>query len=251
MVNFEINDGIARVTLDAPPLNILTRTLLADARRVIRSVAQDETVRVLLLQTVGKHFSAGASVPEHMPPQCDEMIVEFMATVLALKEFPLPTIAAVQGRCLGGAFELVQAADIIVAGESAQFGQPEIQLGVFAPAACALLPERIGVTRAAELLFTGDAIPAREAQAAGLVTRVVADECIGDSADALARRIARHSAAVLRSMKKALRQYHQDHFRNAMAGAARIYTNELMRTHDALEGLEAFTAKRAPEWRNQ
>jgi len=132
---------------------------------------------------------------------------ELYGKALEIRNCPKPTIAAVQGRCLGGAFELVQAADIIVAGESAQFGQPEIQLGVFAPAACALLPERIGVTRAAELLFTGDAMPAREAQAAGLITRVVADECIADSADALARRIARHSAAALRSMKKALRRF--------------------------------------------
>lgn len=251
MVNLETDNGIARLTIDAPPLNILTRAVLRDVRDALITIAADSTTRVLLLQSAGKHFSAGASVAEHLPPECDEMIAEFMATVLALYEFALPTVAVVQGRCLGGAFELIQAVDIVVAAESAQFGQPEIHLGVFAPAACALLPERIGPAHAAELLFTGEAMPAQQAQAAGLVARVVADECVREAAETVVQQIARHSAAALRATKKALLASRQDQIRSALTAAARTYLHDLMHTHDALEGLQAFTAKRTPQWSHQ
>jgi cyclohexa-1,5-dienecarbonyl-CoA hydratase len=208
-------------------------------------------VRVLLLAAEGKHFSAGASVDEHLPPEYEAMLDDFGATVLALHDFPLPVIAAVQGRCLGGAFELVQAADLIVAAEDAQFGQPEILLGVFAPVACALLPERVGAARAAELLFTGDPLGAHDAAAAGLVARVVSAAMLNEESLALAQRIARHSAAALRMTKQALRAATGASARAGIASATRIYTQELMVTHDALEGLQAFVQKRPPQWSHQ
>lgn len=251
MVSLETGYGIARMSIDAPPLNILTRDVLRAVRDALTKVAADSTTRVLLLQAAGRHFSAGASVEEHLPPECVQMIGEFMDTVSALREFGLPTVAAVQGRCLGGAFELIQAVDMVVAAESAQFGQPEVHLGVFAPAACALLPGRIGPARAAELLFTGDAMTAHDARAAGLVARVAPDERVHEAAEALAQQIARHSAATLRAMKKALLERDQQQIRSALSAAARTYLDELMHTHDALEGLQAFTAKRSPQWSHQ
>lgn len=248
MVTLDIAAGIAHIRIDEPPLNVLTRAVLADLRGALDRAEADSTTRVLLLTAAGKHFSAGASVEEHLPPQCDEMIPEFMTTVLALRECPLPTIAAVQGRCLGGAFELVQAADIVIAASNAHFGQPEILLGVFAPAACVLLPERIGPARAAELLFTGDPIDAERAQAAGFISRIVGVDELEAAALATAERIARHSAAALRSMKQAMLACRTHDTRQALAVASSCYLDELMQTHDALEGLQAFTAKRTPLW---
>ncbi|MEX2282258.1 MAG: enoyl-CoA hydratase/isomerase family protein [Gemmatimonadota bacterium] len=251
MIDIQSADGIARITLCAPPLNILNRALLREFREALNNLRNEASLRVLLIDAEGKNFSAGASVNEHLPPECDEMLADFAATVLALYEFPVPVMAVVQGRCLGGAFELVQAADLIVAAEDAQFGQPEILLGVFAPVACALLPARIGPARAAELLFTGDPISARHASEAGLVASVVGRSELAAESLALAQRIARHSATTLRMTKRALRVAADRSPRHGITAATHLYTKELMASHDALEGLQAFGQKRVPQWSNQ
>ena len=250
MISVHYDDGIARLTLKSPPLNILTRDVLAQLRSALQTAQHGPALRVVVLAADGKHFSAGASVEEHLPEEYREMLADFEATILALREFPLPVIAAVQGRCLGGAFELVQAADLIVAAEDAQFGQPEIQLGVIAPIACALLPTRVGPARAAELLYTGDPLSAEAAAAAGLVARVVPRAALEDEAYALAQRITRHSAAAVRATKAALRAAGGD-VHPAIAAATRVYREQLMVTHDALEGLLAFVQKRPPQWSHQ
>jgi cyclohexa-1,5-dienecarbonyl-CoA hydratase len=127
------------------------------------------------------------------------------------------------------------------------FGQPEIALGVFPPAACALLPALAGPGAAAELILTGDPIPAARALALGLVARVVPDEQVEADVRALAARIARHSAAALRAAKGALRAAGAA-AAPALRAAERAYVNGLMRTDDAVEGLRAFLEKRPPVW---
>ncbi|HKJ92953.1 MAG TPA: enoyl-CoA hydratase/isomerase family protein [Longimicrobiales bacterium] len=241
-------DGIARLVMKSPPLNILTRAVMKELRQALASLANEDTLRVLVLMAEGKHFSAGAAVEEHLPPEHEEMIPEFAETIRALYHFPTPMVAAVRGRCLGGGFELVQTADIVVAGESAQFGVPEIQLGVLPPAACGLLPELTTPQVAAELIYTGDALSAADALAVGLVRRVVPDEAVDDGALALAGRMARHSAASLRRAKRALRAAYSARVEHAVHRAVEIYLHDLMKTADAVEGLRAFTEKRRPEW---
>jgi cyclohexa-1,5-dienecarbonyl-CoA hydratase len=241
--------GVARLTLDHPPLNILTRDLLAGLRAALAALAEDTTLRVVVLGAAGNHFSAGADVGEHLPPAWKAMVPEFLETITALRAFPVPTVAAVRGRCLGGGFEVAQAVDLVVAGVSATFGQPEIALGVIPPAACALLPLLAGPARAAEIVLTGDPLTAAEARDAGLVLRVVPDEQVEEEALALAGRIARHSAAAVRVAKRALRSPARERFEaDALAAVGRRYARDLMHTADATEGLTAFLEKRAPAW---
>jgi cyclohexa-1,5-dienecarbonyl-CoA hydratase len=244
-----VADGVGRLTLDAPPLNVLSRDLLGRLRSHLATLAQDPAVRVIVLESAGPHFSAGADVAEHLPPACDAMIPEFTDTVAALAACPVPLIAAVRGKCLGGGFELVQAADLVVAGEGASFGQPEIALAVYPPAACALLPALAGPSAAAELILTGDPIPAARALDLGLVARVVPDDRVEGDAEALARRIARHSGAALRATKRAVRAARD--VAPVLRGLASLYLDDLMRTRDAVEGLRAFLEKRPPAWSHQ
>ena len=234
--------GVARLHLSWPPLTILTRAALAELRVALAAAAADTTLRALLLTAEGRHFSAGADVREHLPPDHEALIPEFLDTVAAIAAFPAPVVAAVRGRCLGGGFEVVQAADLVVAGEGASFGQPEIVLGVLAPAACVLLPRVAGSQGAAELMYTGDPIAAPEALRLGIVRRVVPDGEVEEAAAALARRIARHSAAALRLAKRALRAGPD------FADIAALYRDDLMTTADAVEGLRAFVEKRDPVW---
>jgi cyclohexa-1,5-dienecarbonyl-CoA hydratase len=247
-IETSVRDGIGRLVLNDPPLNILTRDLLGRIRLGLEELRTDDSLSVLVLSAMGKHFSAGADVKEHLPPEHTEMIPEFLETIGTLDAFPIPVIAAVQGRCLGGGFELAQAADLIIAAESAVFGQPEILLGVIAPAACALLPRLQLGSAADEMLFTGDPLPALDALQSGLVRRVVPDTELEEATMALAGRIARNSPAALRLVKRALRGGEGRTRAEAMELAGHLYLDEVMATRDALEGLEAFMEKRVPEW---
>jgi len=247
-VNVDVADGIGTVTLSHPPLNILTRAVLGELRAVLGELAGLPRLRVLVLAAEGKHFSAGADVGEHLPPEHEELIPEFLDTIARLATFPLPVIAAVRGRCLGGGFELVQAADIVLAAEGALFGQPEILLGVSAPAACLLLPLRTRHAVAAEVLFTGDTLSAEQAEAAGLVLRVTPEADVEEEAKRLALRMARHSAVALRATKKTLLLGPAASLAAAGRAATAIYVDELMRSEDAPEGLRSFLEKRTPTW---
>jgi cyclohexa-1,5-dienecarbonyl-CoA hydratase len=246
-----VEGGIATLTLDHPPLNVLTRALLADLRGAFTGLAGRSGLRAVVLTAEGRHFSAGADVAEHLPPTYRTLIPEFAETIEQVLTFPLPVFAAVRGRCLGGGFELVQAADLVVAGEGASFGQPEILLGVTAPIACVLLPRRVTAGVAAELLFGGDAFSARRALETGLVQRVVPDAQVETEAAALASRCARLSGAALRATKRTLLATAGLLTADALREAAALYVNELMETADAREGLNAFLEKRAASWEHR
>ncbi len=250
-IHTSIDGGIGRIVLDEPPLNILSQKLLGELRTELGVLEQEKSLRVLVMSAEGKHFSAGADVGEHLPPAFEQMIPEFVETVAAIDSFPLPVIAAVKGRCLGGGFEVAQAADMIVAGEGAMFGQPEILLGVLPPVACAVLPDICSAGRAAEIVFSGEALNAQQALEAGLVLRIVSDKAVEADALELAGKIARHSAAALRVTKSALRAGMTDRRATSLAAAGKIYVDELMQTEDAVEGLQAFMEKRKPEWKHQ
>lgn len=250
-ISRSIENGVGRLVLNRPPLNILTSEMLCRLLSDLESLGSVQDLRVLVLSAEGKHFSAGADVGEHLPPHYGEMIRQFMETVRAIDGFPVPVIAAVRGRCLGGGFELVQVADIVVAGESAVFGQPEIMLGVFPPAACAVLPRVCGRALAAELILTGESIDAEEARDAGLVRHVVADDQVESRALEIAGKIARHSAAAVRLAVDVMSDSALADRETSFRHAANLYTDDLMQTHDAVEGLEAFLAKRQPSWTHE
>lgn len=244
-------DGLGRIVLAEPPLNILTRSMLSELRAALAGLASEPSLRALLVTASGPHFSAGADVGEHLPPQFAELIPEFLETVLAIATFPTPVVAAVQGRCLGGGFEVALAADVIVAAEGASFGQPEVLLGVLPPAACVMLPLRCAHGKAAEIIYSGEAMGADEAAEAGLVQRVVPDAQLEEAALEIASRITRHSAATLRVAKRMMSGGEAESLQAAFDRAGRIYVDELMNTRDAVEGLQAFMEKRRPSWNHQ
>jgi cyclohexa-1,5-dienecarbonyl-CoA hydratase len=246
-IDVKSSEGIAHVVLDDPPLNILTQDLLAEVREALSGLAADPTLRVMLIRAEGKHFSAGASVKEHLPGTVERMIPEFMQTIQALHDFPVPVVCAVQGRCLGGALELALAADIVIASERAVFGVPEISLGVIPPAACIQLPRLVPPGVAAALVFTGEPIGAHAAMTAGLVLRVVEEDALHAEAMRVALSISAHSAAALRKAKETLRAG-AGLVDRTMMEASRIYLDDLMRTTDATEGLQSFIEKRQPHW---
>jgi cyclohexa-1,5-dienecarbonyl-CoA hydratase len=170
--------------------------------------------------------------------------------LLEVLEFPVPVLVAVQGQCLGGGLELALACSRIFAAPGAHFGQPEIKLGVFAPAASVLLPYRVNQPTAEDLLFSGRSIGAHEAHRLGLV-QVVDEDPVASALAYFEEHLQARSAAALACATVAVRGAMQREVRARLAEVEKLYLEWLMKTHDANEGLAAFLQKRQPEWTHQ
>lgn len=242
--------GVVRLTLDRPPLNILTTAMMRQLESALGTAAGDPTARAIVIAARGKAFSAGVDVGEHTREKVGAMIAAFHSLCRTLVEIDVPTIAAVAGPALGGGCELAALCDIVVAAESATLGQPEIRVGVFPPVAAAAFPLLLGRAGLAPVLL-GEALPASRARQIGLVTEVVPDGAVEETVQRIVGTLAGLSAAALRLTKRAAMAGFRRHFAEALDHAERVYLHELMNTADAQEGLEAFLAKRAPIWRHR
>ncbi len=242
----------ATITLNRPPLNILdvpTISLLGDT---VAELARDRELTLLILRGAGdRAFSAGVAVQDHTPDRVGDMLETLHGAIRRLRDLDAITVAAVQGHCLGGGLELALACDLLIATEDARFGQPEIELGCFAPVASALLPTRIGAGRTLDLLLTGRVLSCDEAGTLGLVTRQVPTGGLDAALATLTAQIAERSAPVLRLTKKAVRAGRDLPFDQALAETERIYKEELLPLEDLEEGAAAFLAKRRPVWRHR
>jgi cyclohexa-1,5-dienecarbonyl-CoA hydratase len=246
-IRVEIASGLARITLDRPPVNVLTTAMMRDLAAALRRVAADETVRVVRLDAEGKTFSAGVDVGDHLGDLLPSMMASLGDLFVAFASVPQPVVAVVQGAALGGGLEVVLGCDLVVASEKATFGQPEIKLGVFAPAASCLLPPRIGQAAAEDLLLSGRSVDAQEALALGLVT-AIADDPQAAALDWFDRHLADKSASSLALALAAVRAARAAEIRRRLRDLEALYLDRLMKTRDANEGLNAFLAKRAPKW---
>ncbi|MFQ5418749.1 MAG: enoyl-CoA hydratase/isomerase family protein [Anaerolineae bacterium] len=248
-IKVAVQKGIATLTLNRPPVNVLHIPLLQQLAEALALLAQDVTVRVLVLRAEGKLFSAGVDVADHTPDKVGEMIPLFDRVCRSLAEFPLPTITAVHGHALGGGCELVICSDLAVMAEGAKIGQPEIQLAVVAPIAALRLPALVGYRAAADLMFTGRSLPAAEAHRMGLVNQVVSAAAVDESVREQAERLAGLSRAALILVKRAL-ELGFGNWAAMLPEMERLYLDELMQTADTHEGLIAFMEKRRPIWKH-
>ena len=170
-IDIHLRDGICELRLNAPPGNVIDRETAVALTAAVREHSHDPHLKAFLLTAAGAHFSYGASVPEHVAAQVDKFLPAFHDLFIALDDAAIPTIAAVQGLCLGGAFELVAFCDLILAEEDVRFAVPEIALGVFPPAACVFLPWKVGGAVAQDLILTGRRMDVEEGLRCGFVSR--------------------------------------------------------------------------------
>ncbi|MBW7850292.1 MAG: cyclohexa-1,5-dienecarbonyl-CoA hydratase [Rhodospirillales bacterium] len=240
---------LLRLRLARPKANIVDAAMIAALQAALDEAAEDAHLRGVLLDHEGPHFSFGASVQEHMPDTCADMIRALDRLILRMVGFPVPILVAVRGQCLGGGLEVACGGHLIFSTADARFGQPEIQLGVFAAAASCLLPERIGRAHADDLLFSGRSISGSEAAAIGLVN-AVADEPEAAALAYFDQHLAPHSASSLRFAVRAARADMVRRLEERFPATEALYLEGLMATHDAVEGLGAFLAKRPPVWRD-
>ena len=246
---FEAERRLLRLRLSRPKANLIDAAMIAALDSALTEHLGNANLGAVLLDAAGPHFSFGASVEEHMPGQCQDMLRAIHDLVLRLVKSPVPVLVAVRGQCLGGGLEVALAGHLVFVAPDAGLGQPEMKLGVFAPAASCLLPEIIGPARAIDLLLSGRSITGIDAVAMGM-----AHETAVDPERAAFAYFDEHlkpkSASSLRSAVKAARSDYAARVAAKIGTVERIYLDELMNTHDAVEGLKAFLGKRAAQWQH-
>jgi len=247
-VTVERAGGRANVTWEHGPANVFDIPLLEGLTHALRR-EEVTGAHVVVLRGGGKGWSGGLSVEDHLRPRVSAMFDAFHETLTTLWNLPVPTLAQVHGRCLGGGMELLMACDLAVASEAATFGQPEIRLGVFAPFGAATYPTLLGARPAAELLFVGAPFDASRAASVGIVNRVVPEETLDASVALLAQTLCSHRREAMIRLKQELHRSELDPW-SRLAHAERTYLRELMAPDDAEEGLRAFLEKRTPVWKD-
>jgi cyclohexa-1,5-dienecarbonyl-CoA hydratase len=232
-----------------PTGNILTVEIVTRLTQALRAATEHAHLKLVTFEGAGADFSFGASVPEHGPDEIQRALPAMHELIYTVLEARVVTGAIVRGRCLGGGFELAMACDAIFAAEEAVMGLPEIALGVFPPAASALLPLKVGASRAARAILTGAVGPVADWRDAGLVERVTPSASLAEEIDRwFDHYLAPRSAESLRHAAVAARLGVIRHVRQALPNLERLYLKDLMSTADAAEGIAAFLQKRAPRW---
>jgi enoyl-CoA hydratase len=251
-LRYEVANRIAEITLDRPPVNALNLALLAELIEALRRAAADENVgAVVLASALPRRFSAGLDIDllrgkpgAEVRRFLDKLYVELSDVQYNLGK---PSIAAVAGAARGGGMTLAISCDVLLAGHSATFGYPEIDVGLVPAIHFVHLPRIVGRHRAFELLFSGRAFDAEEAAKLGLVSRIVPDEELRDAARSLAAVFAGKSTNAMRLGRAAFMRANDLDSRRSVGDAVELFCN-VATTDDAQEGLRAFQEKRAPRW---
>ena len=243
----EADGRLLRLRLARPKANLVDAAMIAALDAALAAHLERPVLSAVLLDAEGPNFSFGASVEEHLPGACAAMLGSLHGLLGRMLESPVPILVAVHGRCLGGGLELALAGHLLFVTPAAELGQPEIRLGVFAPAASCLLPELIGPQRAFDLLVSGRSISGSEAASLGLAAAASADPQQA-ALEYFGQHLQPKSAQSLRHAVRAVRQEFAVRVRTRLAALERLYLDELMLSHDAVEGLSAFIDKRPAKW---
>lgn len=245
----ERDDRLLRLRLNRPKANIIDAEMIAALDAVFTDVAANPDVHAILLDHEGPHFSFGASVEEHLPALCADMLKGLHALIKKMLTCPAPILVAINGQCLGGGLEVVMAGNMLFVNTEAQLGQPEIRLAVFAPAASCFLPRLVGQQAAEDMLLSGRSISGVEAARLGLAVKADANP----EAAAIAYfddHLAGLSASTLRFAVTAARENFAHEVSADLDRVEKLYLEGLMKSNDAVEGLNAFVEKRSPEWKH-
>ena len=219
-LRLERQEHVARLTLDRPPLNILTPALIAELGAAFRRLGADADLRLVVLAGAGRAFSAGVdvhSMRDLAPASARAFIGALHDAIAALRALPVPVLARLHGHVLGGALELVAACDLRIAAASCRLGMPEVAVGIPSVIEAALLPGLIGWGRAAELVLTGATIDGAEAERWGLVNRTVEDAALDREVDAWVGRLLALPPGALRRQTALLRTWRRCDVETAIA----------------------------------
>jgi enoyl-CoA hydratase/carnithine racemase len=254
-VGYRVENRIALVTIDNPPMNALSREVFEEISEVFSEIEKDAGIKAAVFTGAGKAFIAGADI--RMLQQIGsaqeslELTKVFHGTLNKIEEMRKPVIAAIHGYCLGGGLEFALACHMRIAGDKAQFGVPEIKLGVFPGAGgTQRLPRVVGKAKAMEMILTGDFMSASEALSWGLVNQVVPADRVQETARGLAEKIvSKGQVAVEAAMDVIIEGFKGDLHRGLGLEAEQFA--RLCESEDMKEGMAAFLEKREPQFKDR
>jgi enoyl-CoA hydratase len=253
LVERQADKRTALVRLNRPEqLNALNTQLMDELCTALEELDRDDEVRAMVVTGSERAFAAGADIGEMANATAVEMLrSNRIGQWDRVRRISKPVIAAVSGWCLGGGCELAMALDLILAGESAKFGQPEIKIGVIPGAGgTQRMTRAIGKSRAMEMILTGEPMDAAEAHARGLVARVVPDGLLVEDALTLAAQIAAKSPVAVRLAKEAVNSAYEMGLTEALDHERRLFYL-LFASEDQKEGMAAFLEKREPDFKGR
>jgi cyclohexa-1,5-dienecarbonyl-CoA hydratase len=239
---------IVSITLQHGTVNVIDIAMMEELSTALDGVEAQLEISTIVFRGSERAFSAGVDVAAHTPDKIDEMLSKFHGVILKLVATKKVTIAAVRGNCLGGGAELAMVCDLVYTAEDARWGFPEINLGCYPPVAVTALAALIGQKHASDLILSGRTIAGTEAAALGLANQAVPANDLERVVNEAAERLKELSPAALAITKKAMYAWDSVHFDKGLARAEKIYREELMKTEDAREGINAFLEKRSPRW---
>ncbi len=251
-----LHDAVAVITLDRPPVNALSDEFARAIAAAVEAVAVDPDVRAVVIHGA-PHFAAGADIKAFAEahaahdaggPVDDDPAGTLVAAIRTIETAPKPVIAAINGYALGGGLELAMGADFRVGGEGATVGQPEIRLGLIPGAGgTQRLTRLIGIQASRDLNYSGRHVAADEALALGILDRVVADDAVLETAVGWATELAAGPTLAIAAAKRAITEGWGRPIDEAMAIEREAFTGVFL-TDDAKEGVDAFVAKRRPDF---
>jgi cyclohexa-1,5-dienecarbonyl-CoA hydratase len=251
-IQIDTAGGSARIVLNRPPANVLSVDVMADLNAALESLEYERGIKLVVLTAVGKYFSAGFELADHLGDRAYMMLEGYRRIFENLAKLDKPTLAVVAGPALGAGNLLAVGFDMVIAGaQNAKFGHPEIKGGVFNTVAAALLPRLIGRKKAFELLLTGLSLSAPEAERIGLITKAVPDDKLDAEMAAVIQRFQESSAPIMQTVRRAIHGGLDLPFLDAARHAEDVYLNQLMATDDMEEGLRAIMEKRKPAWKDR
>jgi enoyl-CoA hydratase len=254
-IRYEKNGNLAIAAINRPEaLNALNGTVLEELSQVVAEVENDAEVRAFILTGEGRAFVAGADIGEQnaLDVASARKFSQFGSSIFRrIEKLEIPTIAAVNGFCLGGGCELAMSFDIILASEKAKFGQPEVGLGITPGfSGTQRLPRRVGVAKAKELLFSGRMITAAEAEKIGLVNAVYPAEELMNATIEMAKSFTKNAPVAIKYVKASVDRGMQMDIDGGIALENELYAM-CFATEDCKEGLTAFLEKRPAEFKNK
>ena len=249
----ETHGRVGVIRLNRPQaLNALNKALIAELTQAIETFDVDEKIGCMLITGSDKAFAAGADIKEMADkPFIDAYLSDFVSNWNAAARARKPIVAAVAGFALGGGCELAMQCDIVIAADTAKFGQPEIKLGVIPGiGGTQRLARAVGKTKAMDLILTGRIMDAAEAEKSGLVARVVSPASLMDEAMKVAETVANMSLPSTLAAKEAVNRAFESGLSEGIVFERRIF-HSLFATEDQKEGMNAFIEKRPPKWKNK
>jgi enoyl-CoA hydratase/carnithine racemase len=250
-IQFDVAQGIARLTLNRPPANVLSIDMMEDIANALEALEYQRDIKIVVLSGSGKYFSAGFELGDHLGDRGYVMLEVFRRIFEGLRKLDKPTLAIVGGPAFGAGCTLAVGCDIVIAGASAKFGHPEIRAGVFNTVAAVIMPRIVGIKKTFEIMLGGASLGASEAVEIGLISKVFPDDHLASEASSIIARFQELSAPVLQLTRKAIYDSQDLPFIEALRVSEDIYLNQLMATDDVEEGLRAVMAKRKPAWKDR